>query len=540
MQITGTSTLSAEKVERTIKTIEILFGNGRNAAKRKDSSIRDEIGSVPDIELYNNYSRRGRTAYSQGSNQTQATQPAAQSPTTASSTNDGGPDIKHSNPYECPIRKELEDILHSVFSKRAEESKRSNNPYGARNHAWQRYYDPSARHYVGGTLTSDERRAAFDAERQMIEHGRVFTFYAINPMMYGRGLGPSDPAIERNYPSNLHLSNALQQLHNRNAVALQMNDLFSRSGISVPVDLRLGFTINSQGHLHVTGTDDENLKKRIEDVLNSNGNSRQLYVHIMKSAKQPEGDYIRDIVPVDSYRMYYTDWYISHYTQYTRQDLDIVDGKFLTKDGVDILEHIYEGICREFNEGQAIGLLVKDAKQNLEWLARVGPENIPELILTIEYENGNLYDVGHPYGYGPGQTGWMNDFKDGYELEGDFYGQFVEKPLITQNGLLTKEGYIKQLLERMDEFSLARFVEVMFSNVKEKEPREPLLKDFRPERRDRREARDYSSPEYDYKQFSDKLLDSTANTHDMLTDALGSLSEHRLKEMIERLVNGVS
>jgi hypothetical protein len=25
------------------------------------------------------------------------------------------------------------------------------------------------------------------------------------------------------------------------------------------------------------------------------------------------------------------------------------------------------------------------------------------------YENGNLYDVGQPYGYGPGQTGWIID-----------------------------------------------------------------------------------------------------------------------------------
>ena len=414
MQVNGAATLSADIVGRTITAVEILTGYEQKDTKYCDSSYdaycEDLYDSAPYVENYNNYTKTGNTVYNESTQQENQIEPAEAFETVpVNNAKDGTtPDISSSHGWEDPISKYAKDTLYSVFGRRAAESKRYPDPIM---HAAERYKNPNSPHYVGHDMTDHEKQIAYMNECCMIWNGRLYNNGWDNPIFEGRGLGRSDPAIQRGLPLDGRLSSAGLRLHNRNMVTSQLNGLFARNGISIPENTRLSFTINAQFRLRVTGTDDENLIKQIEILLNSNDNSSQLYWHILKSTRTFEDERITDQVKADSLRKFYVDWAIMQYTDYTRQDLELADGKFLTKDGIDIMELIKKGITEQFSD--SVGIIVGYTRQELEWLAKIGPDNIPDMVLTIDYENGSLFDVGQHYGYGPGQTGWIGDLLGG-------------------------------------------------------------------------------------------------------------------------------
>ena len=230
----------------------------------------------------------------------------------------------------------------------------------------------------------------------------------------GRKPANSEQVTNGDEQYGAHLQGVGWTFHNRNMINSQLSELFRKNGIDVPADTRLTFVIDSQYRLRVTGTDYEDLVKQIEGVLNKNGNAANLYQHIYQSTRITGGERVSSQVREDSLRMYNVDWVIREYTGYQRQDLDLVDGKFLTKDGVDITELIKNGVADHFNDSSSsVGILVEYNMNEIEWLAKANPENIPEMILSIEYENGSLYDVGQPHGYGFGQTDWLRSLLGG-------------------------------------------------------------------------------------------------------------------------------
>ena len=411
MNVSGTATLNAETVERTVKAVEILTGVENKDAKYDEVFTEDKYDSTPDVEHYNNYTKDGKTINSTSTQQTVQADTITNSETVAVSSTQSGstPDISNRHAWECQVTKDIIDHLTSVYAKRAAESKSTANP---ENYASQRYYNPNARHYVGGDMCDAERSMAFYAELSMIMHGKFNHMWMADPILEGRGLGNSNSVSRQFNQPSLNRILAGASLHNRNMITLQLNDLLKRNGVMIPENLRLSFVIDSQYRLKVTGTDDENLLKQIEELLNKNGNSFQLYRHILKSTRTLGGEQISTQVKEDSLRKYQVDWAIRNYTDYTRQELDLVNGKFLTKDGIDIMDLMREGIVKEHGAGY-VELFAKPYQRELDWLAKTGPDNIPDLTLTINYENGNLFDIGQPYGYGPGQTDWISELLGG-------------------------------------------------------------------------------------------------------------------------------
>jgi hypothetical protein len=416
MNINTATHLSADKVDRKIAVLEAFTDyerkdKGKTGAKHADVYIEDKFESSQTIQHFNNYTNAGvHSAIT-------VTQQAAQSASGTvagnnnvnSSQSGNTPDITANHLWNDPLKQEKLETLRRVYGQRAAESKRTAFPI---QHARDRYFNPNVRHFVGHDLSDWERDRAFNAEKQMIIAGRFAYISLSDPIFEGRGLGRSDPAVRRIDHFNALRATPGLTFHRRNMINSQLNDLLQRNGIHLPENLRLSFIIDSQYRLRVTGSDDESLIRQIENLLNSNGNSAQLFTHILQSTTTVErnSNQVRD----DSLRKYQVDWSIRRYTDYTRQDLELVKGRFLTKDGVDIMEHIRRGIAEEFREtGGGAGILMEFTRQELEWLAAIGPENIPEMVLTIDFENGHLFDVGQPHGFGPGQTGWISDLIGG-------------------------------------------------------------------------------------------------------------------------------
>lgn len=68
----------------------------------------------------------------------------------------------------------------------------------------------------------------------------------------------------------------------------QLQAVLDQYHIAIPADAALTFTITPIDYqVKVSGTDDEQLIHQIEQILQSGENSKQLFLHIMKSLSKP-------------------------------------------------------------------------------------------------------------------------------------------------------------------------------------------------------------------------------------------------------------
>ena len=57
------------------------------------------------------------------------------------------------------------------------------------------------------------------------------------------------------------------------------------------------------------------------------------------------------------------------------------------------------------------GIAFDGYSANLSKLAKKGFENVPDLVLSIDYKNGSFYDVGQSENFGTGKTKWIDELK---------------------------------------------------------------------------------------------------------------------------------
>ncbi len=205
------------------------------------------------------------------------------------------------------------------------------------------------------------------------------------------------------------------KLYNRNEVTKALNELLKENGVQIPNGTSVTFSINPYDHkLTVSGLEDKAMTSRIESVLNSGKNSKNLFAHIYFSSNG--SDYVTsEQLQPDKCSKLTLFLEIKNNTGYDLRDCISKDGTFYTQDGVDVL--------KEYMKGSAISAeyradVTSFYEPRLRQLAREGFGNSEDLILQIEYKDGYLYDIGQKNGYGPGQTQWIDDLvaKFGDEL----------------------------------------------------------------------------------------------------------------------------
>ena len=100
------------------------------------------------------------------------------------------------------------------------------------------------------------------------------------------------------------------------------------------------------------------------------------------------------------------------------KDLEIKDGKFMTPDGIDVAEIYTKKInenpkMSDYYKMMSIGSNVADLKK----LAKDGFDSVPDLVLSIDYQNGSFYDVKQSENFGTGKSGWIKEWKEALKNE---------------------------------------------------------------------------------------------------------------------------
>ena len=182
----------------------------------------------------------------------------------------------------------------------------------------------------------------------------------------------------------------------------------NKYNISIPQDTKLSFTIDPNTlKATVSGSDDETLTKSVEDVINTADNAKQLFLHIVSSRSDDSTQYSGA-----SDSKFNLTQNIKDATGYTLKDLEIKDGKFITPDGTDIAQ-LY---AKKINENSKMSedhkmMIISADTADLKKLAKDGFDSVPDLVLSIDYQNGSFYDVKQSENFGTEKNGWIKELK---------------------------------------------------------------------------------------------------------------------------------
>ncbi|MED1479350.1 DUF4885 family protein [Bacillus altitudinis] len=275
-------------------------------------------------------------------------------------------------------------ILDEKYEKINEQNKRFKDPHG---HIFDKYRNPYSP-YFRSDLTKPERDAAYSMEIGWANHGRG-GYYNFNDAAFRneKRYDPTQESVEK-------------KLLNRQKVNEQLQALFSTNGLNIPKNANLTFTIDpNHFKLVVSGTTDESLIKQIEDILNTSNNTRELFFHIMKSRNDDSTQFTPD-----SLAKFHLVNQIKTVTGYNLKDLSIVNGQFVTDAGANIFDIYKEELLKNPYTAENARIAASHYGAQLFDLAKNGYDSIPDLVLSIGYENGSLYDIGQKVNYGVKKT----------------------------------------------------------------------------------------------------------------------------------------
>ncbi|WP_436853277.1 DUF4885 family protein [Bacillus altitudinis] len=275
-------------------------------------------------------------------------------------------------------------ILDEKYEKINEQNKRFKDPHG---HIFDKYRNQHSP-YFRSDLTKVEREAAYTMEIGWANSGTGGQ-YDFNDAIFRneKRYDPTQESVEK-------------KLLNRQKVNEQLQALFSTNGLNIPKNANLTFTIDpNHFKLVVSGSTDESLVKQIEDILNTSNNTRELFFHIMKSRNDDSTQFTPD-----SLAKFHLVNQIKTVTGFNLKDLSIVNGQFVTDTGANIFDIYKEELLKNPYTAENARIAASHYGAQLFDLAKNGYDSIPDLVLSIGYENGSLYDIGQKVNYGVKKT----------------------------------------------------------------------------------------------------------------------------------------
>ncbi|KXJ37662.1 hypothetical protein AX282_00850 [Bacillus spizizenii] len=297
--------------------------------------------------------------------------------------------IQSKNPYvsESDIRIK---ILDEKYSRMNAINKTKSDPLGYIKDKYQNAKSP----YYRSDLSAAERQAAYDNETEWLFKGKAQNYNL-------------QDAAFRNVTFNGEVEAENTKVYQRSQVNQQLQVLLNRNHIHIPQGTELTFTITPIDYkVQVSGTGDQALIEQIEQVLQSGDNSKELFLHIMKSLSSDSTQFSEE-----AYQKYQAAREMYEVTGYHLKDLEAIDGRYVTPDGRDLLDVYKEELEKDPVQKQTASYAISHYRSELSKMAKAGYDAIPDFILSIDYSNGSLRDVGQSKSYGTGDTDWLKTLR---------------------------------------------------------------------------------------------------------------------------------
>ncbi|MHA6487841.1 DUF4885 domain-containing protein [Bacillus cabrialesii] len=297
--------------------------------------------------------------------------------------------IQSNNPYESESDIRIK-ILDEKYSRINAINKTKSDPLGFIKDKYQNSKSP----YFRSDLSAAERQAAYDNETEWLFKGKAQNYNL-------------QDAVFRNVTFHGEVEAENEKVYQRSQVNQQLQVLVNRNDIHIPEGTELTFTITPIDYkVQVSGTKDEALIKQIEQALQAGDNSKELFLHIMKSQSIDSTQYSEE-----AYQKYQAAREMYDVTGYQLKDLEVIDGRYVTPDGRDLLDVYKEELEKDPVQKQTASYAISHYRSELSKMAEAGYDAIPDFILSIDYSNGSLRDVGQSKNYGTGDTEWLETLK---------------------------------------------------------------------------------------------------------------------------------
>ncbi|MEQ6077374.1 DUF4885 domain-containing protein [Bacillus subtilis] len=297
--------------------------------------------------------------------------------------------IQSQNPYESESDIRIK-ILDEKYSRMNAINKTKSDPLGYIKDKYQNSKSP----YFRSDLSAAERQAAYDNETEWLFKGKAQNYNL-------------QDAVFRNVTFHGEVEAENEKVYQRGQVNQQLQVLLNRNHIHIPEGTELTFTITPIDYqVRVSGTDDQDLIKQIEQVLQSGDNSKELFLHIVKSQSSDSAQFSEE-----AYQKYQAAREMYEVTGYHLKDLEVIDGRYVTPEGRDLMDVYKEELEKDPVQKQTASYAISYYRSELSKIAEAGYNAIPDFILSIDYSNGSLRDVGQSKSYGTGDTGWLEALK---------------------------------------------------------------------------------------------------------------------------------
>lgn len=247
-------------------------------------------------------------------------------------------------------------------------------------------------------MTAEQRSIAYRTEKRMLQTGGkpIGGFarydYALKDYKDLYTGGSRSTGYSRNTDK--------EKRHARSVINQQILNLFSNHGVYLSKQVDLKFSVDPYTYqLKVSGNTDKDTLSLIEKLLNEGDNAKNIWTHTWICMHDADNEVVNlqaNMIKANQYSLWHE---VYSTTGYDVRNATYKNGTFIAEDGIDLL-----------------ALFKKKAKNSAgyelysnRWLeyAKDGWNKENDLVLTIGFDSGGLYDIGQEKGYGTTQDMWI-------------------------------------------------------------------------------------------------------------------------------------
>ena len=212
------------------------------------------------------------------------------------------------------------------------------------------------------------------------------------------------------WASSGNYSVVLKNIEDRQTYNQTINDALAEKGIKLSPNEKMTLELDKDGKITVSGVADQQKKAQIEETLNETfkDNSVGLMMHI-ESVLAMNGKDTPEVL--DKWMVYN---FLKDHTGQDLSELKLVNGQITGAN--EKLQNILNGE-QDFGDNNAY---VQEVMDKLKSFLAYGADKIPDLKLSIGFQNGTLIDRDVKNGFGPDQLStWFEGFASG-QAQWDF------------------------------------------------------------------------------------------------------------------------
>lgn len=231
----------------------------------------------------------------------------------------------------------------------------------------KKYFGKDSTTYMDRLNADEKTRAMYDNELKATLFGTYQTSNTVDPRISWQ---EEDWETEETKNKN----------SNQKIISNQMNNLLNKNGISLDSEDTLLISFNPYNYTATaTGIKDSEILNKINSLLNSGKNSKELFYYTFKNSGSLNSE------AITKYRAYQN---ILDLTGQKLDELTLDNGKFYTKDGTEITTLIDSGIEKDnLIPNDFKNVAKKYTTDLLMEVAKKGYNSMPDLNLTIGYNN---------------------------------------------------------------------------------------------------------------------------------------------------------